>query len=198
MERKRGNNSTAEGRFLSLKLMPERSQIFFCIFSTLILGLRGESRAATLCSDMKKHRRAGRTCQNNIFCVAERMSSDGKKTESCGKGELKRKPPSSQRKQCIQNKWEVNTYPQEAIKCCKDQLGPSRCPCLRLSQPKVWRSLSVLTEETRGGFHLLSHLKERISTTRSLKFFIVLSDPHPTNQQVQVFGGGGGNYTLQR
>lgn len=30
-------------------------------------------------------------------------------------------------KRSIQNKWEVNTQPQEAINCSKDQLGLSRC-----------------------------------------------------------------------
>lgn len=45
---------------------------------------------------------------------------------------------------------------------------------------------------------MLSYLKERISTTRSLKFFIVLPltppPPNPTNQQVQVTEVGRGGW----
>lgn len=43
-------------------------------------------------------------------------------------------------KRSIQNKWEVNTQPQEAINCSKDQLGLSRCswpPALVLPHLRV-------------------------------------------------------------
>lgn len=66
-------------------------------------------------------------------------AADRQETESCGNGDLKwALLVSGAGKQSTQNKWEVNTQPQEAINCSKDQLGPSRCPCL----PLLWSCLT--------------------------------------------------------
>lgn len=63
-------------------------------------------------------------------------------TESCGNRNLKWATlVSGAGKPSTQNKWEVNTQPQEAINCSKDQLGPSRCSWLCL----LWSCLTSMS-----------------------------------------------------
>lgn len=125
---------------------------------------------------------AKKTGDNGRQTDAERTE-----TESCGNKDLKRAClVSGAGKQSLQNKWEVNTQPQEAINCSGGQLGPSRCSCFGL----LWSCLTSFWQSpdlswgNNGQFHLLSNLKQSIPTGGSLKSFIVLSlspltHPHP-------------------
>lgn len=78
-------------------------------------------------------------------------------------------------KQSPQNKWEVNTQPQEAIYCSRGQLGPSRCSGLG----PLWSCLTSVWQSAdpgwgnNGQFHLLSNLKQSIPTGGPLKSFII-------------------------
>lgn len=137
----------------------------------------------------------------SFVCEKRTKESDADtqtETESCGNRDLKWATlVSGAGKLSTQNKWEVNTQPQEAINCSKDQLGPSRCSwlCLLwscLTSMSVRASRSEPRKQRAFSFHLLSNLKERVSTGGPLKSFIVLSLP-PTHQ-VQVIREG--NYIL--
>lgn len=71
-----------------------------------------------------------------------RRQTDGKlEPRSCGNGDFKVDDLAwGAGKRSIQNKWEVNTQPQEAINCSEDQLGLSRCswpPALVLPHLRV-------------------------------------------------------------
>lgn len=113
--------------------------------------------------------------------------TDGKwETESCGNGDLKWVDLAwGAGKQSIQNKWEVNTQPQEAINCSKDQLGPSRCswpPALVLPHLGVCDGASPSPGwGDDGSFHLLSNLKGRLSKRRRppKSLYCALFAPHP-------------------
>lgn len=87
------------------------------------------------------HRAATWRRPTSFVSEQEKKREGGRQTEteSCGNGDLKwGSLVSGAGKQSTQNKWEVNTQPQEAINCSKDQLGPSRCPCL----PLLWSCLT--------------------------------------------------------
>lgn len=113
--------------------------------------------------------------------------TDGKwETESCGNGDLKGVDLAwGAGKQSIQNKWEVNMQPQEAINCSRDQLGPSRCswpPALVLPHLGVCDGASPsLSWGDDGCFHLLSNLKGRLSKRRRppKPLYCALFAPHP-------------------
>lgn len=97
-------------------------------------------------------------------------------------------------KRSLQNKWEVNTQPQEAINCSKDQLGLSRCswpPALVLpSPPCLWRSPSISSRRwTVAVFHLLSSLRGKEGVPEAF-----IAPALPPTHQVQVIREG--NYVL--
>lgn len=95
-----------------------------------------------------KHESLRRTLRKpNISCIWwENKRDGGRQTESgrhgvVGMAILKWDDlAGGAGKRSIQNKWEVNMQPQEAINCSKDQLGPSRCswpPALVLPHLRV-------------------------------------------------------------
>lgn len=95
-----------------------------------------------------KHESLRRTLRKpNISCIRwENKRDGGRQTESgrhgvVGMAILKWDDlAGGAGKRSIQNKWEVNMQPQEAINCSKDQLGPSRCswpPALVLPHLRV-------------------------------------------------------------
>lgn len=80
-----------------------------------------------------------------------------------------------------QSKWEVNTQPQEAINCSRDQLGPSRWPqpCLLWSCPVVVSQLGGSRpgpRKQRGSFicSAVTFFHQRFPTSRLIKPFIAL------------------------
>lgn len=91
----------------------------------------------------------------------------GRRHLSCGNKDLKWVLlVSGAGKQSSQNKWEVNTQPQEAINCSGPQLGPSRCPwlgLLRSSITSVWQSPPPRPRQSRGNNGAVSFAQQFVA-----------------------------------